>query len=122
MITPYALVGSSPGRCHLVRYALGKVVNRGDVDHGFGADGAGLVVASESAVHHDPTDTPLHNPAPFYDVKAANSGVSVDDFDVDSELRAVLDDGLLEAGVDPALGDRRVSLLGLVEEAYSHGV
>lgn len=44
-------------------------------------------------------------------MKAADSGVIVDDFDVDSELRAVFDDGLLEAGVDPALGDGGVSAL-----------
>lgn len=35
---------------------------------------------------------------------------------------AVLDDGVLEAGVDPALGDGRVGLLGLVEEPDSDGV
>jgi hypothetical protein len=48
--------------------------------------------------------------------------VSADEFDVDSEAGAVLHDGVLEAGVDPALGDRRVGLLGLVEEQDSDGV
>jgi hypothetical protein len=38
-------------------------------------------------------------------MEPAGSGVFVDDFDVDSELRAMLDDVLLEARVDPALGD-----------------
>jgi hypothetical protein len=92
------------------------------VDHGLGAGGQGLVVSGEAPVQHDPTNTSLDNPAPFDNVEAANSGVSVDDFDVDSEAGAVLDDGVLEAGVDPALGDGRVGLLGLVEELDSDGV
>lgn len=73
-------------------------------------------------MHHDPTQTSLDNPASFNDMKAANSGVSLDDFDVDSEICAVLNDGVLEAGVDPALGDAGVGLLRLVEKAYSYGV
>lgn len=66
--------------------------------------------------------TDLHGPAPFDDMKAADFRVSVDDLDVDSELRSVLDEGVIEAGVDPALGDGWVGLLGLVEEVYSYGV
>src|SRR2546425_10536368 len=49
LITPYVLVGASPGRCGFVRYALGEVVDRGDVDHCFGAGGRGVVIAGESA-------------------------------------------------------------------------
>lgn len=92
------------------------------MDHRFGAGREGLVVAGEAPVHHDPTQTSLDNPASFNDMKAANSGVSLDDFDVDSEICAVLNDGVLEAGVDPALGDAGVGLLRLVEKAYSYGV
>jgi hypothetical protein len=73
------------------------------VDHGLGAGGQGLVVSGEAPVLHDPTNTSFDNPAPFDHMEAANSGVSVDDFDVDSEAGAVLDNGVLEAGVDPAL-------------------
>jgi hypothetical protein len=69
-------------------------------------------------VQHDPTNTSFENPAPFDNVKAANSRVSVDDFDVDSEAGTVLDNGILEADVDPALGDGQVGLLGSVEELY----
>lgn len=92
------------------------------MDHGLGAAGQGLIVAGETAVHHDPSDTPLHYPAPLDDMKAAGFRVSVDDLDVDSKLRPVLNDGVLEAGVDPDLGNGRVGLLGLVEELYSCGV
>ncbi|GAA1279633.1 hypothetical protein GCM10009646_78310 [Streptomyces aureus] len=53
-------------------------------------------------MQHDPTDTSLYNPASFHDVKSANSRVSVDDFDVDAQVGAVFDDGILESGVDPA--------------------
>lgn len=73
-------------------------------------------------MQRDPTNTSFDNPAPFDNVEAANSLVFVDDFDVDSEAGAVLDDGVLEAGVDPALGDGRVGLLGLVEQLDSDGV
>lgn len=55
-------------------------------------------------------------------MESANSGVSIDDFDVDAEVGSVLDDGVLEAGVDPAFGDRRVGPAGVVEEPDSHGV
>lgn len=92
------------------------------MDHGLGAGGKGLVVSGEAPVQHDPTNTSFDNPASFDDVEAANSRVSFDDFDVDSEAGAMLDDGVLEAGVDPALGDGRVGLLGLVEELDSDGV
>jgi hypothetical protein len=54
-------------------------------------------------VQHDPTNASFDNPAPFDNVEAANSWVSVGDFDVDSEAGAVFDDGVLEAGVDPAV-------------------
>jgi hypothetical protein len=101
---------------------LGEVVDRGDVDHGLGAGGQGLVVSGGTPVQHDPTNASFDNPAPFGNVEAANSWVSVDDFDVDSEAGAVFDGGVLEAGVDPALGDGRVGLLGLVEELDSDGV
>jgi hypothetical protein len=50
------------------------------VDHGFGAGGEGLIVAGKTAVHHDPTDTPLDRPAPLHDVKPPGIRVSVDDF------------------------------------------
>jgi hypothetical protein len=55
-------------------------------------------------------------------VKAAKSGVSVDNFDVDSEMCAVLGDGVLAAGVAPALGDGWIRLLGLIEKTYSCGI
>lgn len=73
------------------------------MDHGLGAGSEGLVVAGETTVEHDPTDTSLYYPAPFHDVKSANSRIPVDDFDVDSEAGAVFDDGVLEPGVDPSL-------------------
>jgi len=44
-------------------------------------------------------------------MEAATSGVSVGDFDFDSEAVAVLYDGVLEAGANPALGGGRVRLL-----------
>lgn len=34
----------------------------------------------------------------------------------------MLDDGFLEAGIDPIVGDARIGLLGLVEELYPRGV
>src|SRR3981081_773284 len=105
MIAPYVLVGSLPGWCGLVRYALGEVVDGGDVDHGFGTGVEGLVVAGKAAAHHDPSDAAFYNPASFDDVEPPDFRVSVDDFDVDSQVRAVLDEGFLEAGVDPAFGD-----------------
>jgi hypothetical protein len=64
----------------------------------------------------------LHHPAPFHDLEAAAVRSPVDDFDVDSEGGAVLDGGILETGVDPALRAGRVRLLRLVEEADSQGV
>jgi len=82
-----------------------------DVDHGFGAGGEGFVVAGEASVQHDPSQTSLDYPTPFHDMEAANSGVSVGDFDFDSEAVAVLYDGVLEAGANPALGGGRVRLL-----------
>ncbi|GAB1331897.1 hypothetical protein ACE1SV_62360 [Streptomyces sennicomposti] len=75
------------------------------MDHRLGAGGEGLVVAGQAAVHLAPTDTPLHHPAPLHDLKAAALRIPVDDFDVESEDGAVFDDGILEAGVDPALRD-----------------
>ncbi|MDQ0765541.1 hypothetical protein QF027_008176 [Streptomyces canus] len=108
--------------CCLVRYAFGEVVDRGDVDHGFETGGEGLVVAGETAVHRDPTNTSLYYPVSLYDVKCALILVSADYFDVDSEAGAAFDDDNFEAGVDPTLGDGWVLLLRLVEEAYSQGV
>lgn len=55
-------------------------------------------------------------------MKAASSGVFVDDFDIDPEFCSVFDDRLFEAGVGPALGDGWVRLLCLVEEVYPQGV
>ena len=66
------------------------------MDHGLGAGGQGLVVSGGTPVQHDPTNASFDNPAPFGNVEAANSWVSVDDFDVDSEAGAVLDDGVLK--------------------------
>jgi hypothetical protein len=55
-------------------------------------------------------------------MKSWDVGLPVNDLDVDAQGRAVLDHGVLEAGIDPALGDAGVGLLGLVEEPYSQGV
>lgn len=38
-------------------------------------------------------------------MKAADFRVSIDDFDIDFEVGAVLDDGVREVGVDPAFGE-----------------
>jgi hypothetical protein len=54
-------------------------------------------------------------------MEATDSRVSGDNLDVDSEAGPVFDDGVFEAGADPAFGDGRVSLLGLVEEACIRG-
>jgi hypothetical protein len=62
-------------------------------------------------MHHDPADTSLDDPASFDDVESANSRLSVDHFDVDAEIGSVFDDGVLEPGVDPALGDGRIGFL-----------
>ncbi len=58
------------------------------MDHGLGAGGQGLVVSGEAPAQRDPTNTSFDNPAPFNNVEAANSWVSLDDFDVDSEAGA----------------------------------
>lgn len=55
-------------------------------------------------------------------MEAALFWVAADDFNVDSEAGPVLDDGVFEAGVDPAFRDGRVGLFRLVKEAYSDGV
>lgn len=75
------------------------------MDHGFGAGGKGLVITGQASVQHEPTEASFYYPASFDDVKAADFRVSIDHFDVDSEVGAVLDDGVLEVGVDPASGD-----------------
>jgi len=37
-------------------------------------------------------------------------GISGDDFDIEAKAGAVFDDRVLEAGVDPGLGYRRISV------------
>ena len=53
---------------------------------------------------------------------AFDCGVFDDDFDVDAESGAVFDECVLEARVDPGLGQGRVCVCCLVEEVGSDGV
>lgn len=66
-------------------------------------------------MQRDSTNTSFDNPAPFDNVDAANFWVFIDDFE-DSEAGAVLDGGVFEASVDPALGDAkpRVRILVII--------
>ena len=113
------MVCLSPGRSGFARYALADVVDHRDLDHGFGALVEGLVVACESSVEHQPTDSPLHDPTARHDREAADLLVSVDDFGVDAEGCGVFDELVLEAGVDQCFYYRGVICFGLVDCGYS---
>lgn len=75
------------------------------MDRGFGVGIEGHVVAGRAAVHRDPSAAAFHDPASFDDAEAADLRVSVDDFDVNSQARAMLDDGgQTFAGARPTAG------------------
>ncbi|MCT9011541.1 hypothetical protein N4G66_43455 [Streptomyces rhizosphaerihabitans] len=83
---------------------LNEVAHR-NVDHGFGAVGAGLVVTGASAVVHEPAEGPLDCEASgmtFFE--SLDAGGALDDFDVDAEAGAVVNGFGAAAGVGPCLG------------------
>ncbi|SPF06061.1 hypothetical protein SMA5143A_6883 [Streptomyces sp. MA5143a] len=52
---------------------------------------AGFVVAGQAAVVHELAEVAFDDPAAGLDVKAAEGGVALDDFEVDSDLGGVFD-------------------------------
>jgi hypothetical protein len=94
-----------PGYDRFSRRSFCEVGDHREADHAFGVRRFGLVVAGEATVHHDPPETPLHDPAPQDDGKAVDLLVAWNDVDVDAERGAVLDRLLLVAGVDSRLAD-----------------
>jgi hypothetical protein len=65
----------------------------------------GLIIPDESAMQHQPAQGPLHHPAPFDDVEASGFGVSGYDLGIDTQGGGVLDELVLESGVNPGLDD-----------------
>ena len=111
----YGGLGVSPGWGGFVGGSSGEVVDHRDADHGGGCFWEGFVVAGESAVLHEPADDAFDDPSAFDDGEAFDVRVFGDDFDVDAEVGAVLDDFGPEAGIDLGLGDGGVGGGGAVE-------
>jgi hypothetical protein len=73
-------------------------------------------------VEHDLAQGAFDDPSAFDHGEPFDVGVFGDDFDVDAEGGAVLDDLVLEAGVDPGLRQGRVGGFGLFQQVDADGV
>jgi hypothetical protein len=73
-------------------------------------------------VQHDPAEAAFDDPSPFDHREPFDLWVFGDDLDIDAEGGAVFDDLVLEAGVDPGLGQGRVGGFGLFQQVDADGV
>lgn len=71
---------------------------------------------------HEPAEGAFDDPPSFDHRESPDLWVFGDDLDVDAEGGAVFDDLVLEAGVDPGLGQAWMSGFSLVEQVDADGV
>src|ERR1039458_7911416 len=76
-------------------------------------DRIALIIDLESSAVHEPGPGALHDPA-FGERFELTRVDAVHHFDTDVMVRAVLDEGALEAGVAPELGEARGAVAGTV--------
>lgn len=96
--------------------AFGEVFDHGKGDHSGRVAGSGFVVAGQPAVLHEPADGAFDDPASFDHAESFDGRVFRDDLDIDAEDSAVFNECVLEARVDPCLGQGRVDGGCLVEK------
>lgn len=101
-------------------YALGEVVDRGDVDHGFGGGGQGLGVAGEAPLEHPRLRSTAQRLLTTW--KPRTAGFLLTTSTSIPRLAPCSMTAFLKPVTPSALGDGRVGLLGLVEELDADGV
>lgn len=81
----------------------------------------GFVVAGQAAVVHEPAEGAFDDPESGLDAKAADGGITLDDFQVDADLGGVFDGFGLVAVVGPGFGDGGVALADFGQDLGAGG-
>src|ERR1022692_1655193 len=100
-----AIVSPERSRDRRLGQSTQEIAAVGGPDEAFGDDRVSLVVDLETSAVHEPRPGALNDPA-FRECFELAGVDAVHHLDANVVVAAVLDEGALEAGVTPQLGDR----------------